>query len=428
MATQPDPETKTTIDALIETLKSGGKTDLNTLASELNTDTRVVENWAKILEKGGMVKISYEVGKMFISPLNLTAEQEKVVKSSIQLKAAALQETTSSQLLSLQNLENNLRSMRGAIVEAERVETEEMPQMKKAIGVLNNIYNTVEHNSKIIENLYKNLESEYDSANKKADELSSKIAAINSSASPEAAVPDDIKIKVANLQKNINSLNDELAQASRNSSSSIEQLKKNVIEQTKLIEKEIEQSKKVMNDKVKGYRNEAKSIQNALKEKLRNLSAASQEVENQIKNKEESIRRVKHLKDEFNNVYLKSMEKIKQQNAEAKALSDNLINKINEIKSKFGDALEIDNDLVKTKNDFSDIENEIGETRKELEKMQIELKGIVTMSNLTAEQKDSAIKSLQVKTQKSAAKISGTKKKLDKTSADARNIGKPKKK
>jgi chromosome segregation ATPase len=428
MAMQPDAETKTTIDTLIETLKSSGKTDLATLAGELNTDTSVVENWAKILEKGGMVKISYEVGKMFISPLNLTQEQEKTIKSDIQLKAAAMQETTSSQLISLQNLENNLRSMRGAIAEAEKVEAEELPEMKKAIGALNNIYGLIEHNSRVVENLYKNLEAEYESANKKAEELSSKITSINSPTSPDSIASDEIKVKMSELQKNVASVNNELIQASRNAHNSIDELKKNVIDQAKSIEKEIEQSKRSLDEKVKGYQEEAKAIENALKARLRSLDAISQEAKNQIRDKEESIRRIKRLKEEFNNAYLKSIEKIKQQNAEAKALSDNLMNNIKNIKGKFGDAPEIDEELSKTKKEFSEIENEISETKKELEKMQVELKGVITMAHLSPEQKDSAIKSLQSKTQKSEAKISGMKKRLDKASSDARNIGKPKKK
>ncbi len=428
MAPQPAAETKTTIDTLIETLKSKGKTDLATLASELNTDTGVVENWAKILEKGGMVKISYEVGKMFVSPLNITPEQEKSIKTDVQLKAAALQETAASQLISLQNLENNLRSMQGAIAEAEKVEAEELPEMKKAIGALNSIYSSIEHNSKVIEGLYKKLESEYDSANKRAEDLSAKIASINNLTSPDAVASDEIRVKMAELQKSVTSINNELALVSRNAYGSIDQLKKNVREQAKAIEDEIEQSKRSLNDKIKEYQKGANDIESKLKERLRVLESISQEAKAQAKEKEESIREVKRLRDEFNNTYLKSVEKIKQQNAEARSISDNLMSTIKSIKGRFGAAPEIDEELANTKKELSEIERGIEEARKELERIQAELKGVIAMSKLTAEQRSSIIQSLQKKTEKNMTKISGMKKRLDKASDSARNIGKPKKK
>ena len=68
-------EAKTTIDSMVELLKMKGRMDLNSVAMALGLASSVVEGWAKVLEAGGVVKITYEVGRMYIEPMNLNPEQ-----------------------------------------------------------------------------------------------------------------------------------------------------------------------------------------------------------------------------------------------------------------------------------------------------------------------------------------------------------------
>jgi hypothetical protein len=65
---------KTTIDSLLDLLRTRGRTELNSVAAKLNIDPRIIENWAKVLENGNLIKISYEVGKMYLEPITLNHE------------------------------------------------------------------------------------------------------------------------------------------------------------------------------------------------------------------------------------------------------------------------------------------------------------------------------------------------------------------
>ena len=62
-------EVKTSIDALLDLIKSRGLVDVSVAASELGIAGAVAEQWAKVLEENNLVKISYRVGKMYVEPV-----------------------------------------------------------------------------------------------------------------------------------------------------------------------------------------------------------------------------------------------------------------------------------------------------------------------------------------------------------------------
>ncbi len=61
-------ETKTSIDKMLTLLQNKGRMDVNTLSLSLDTPASVIDDWAKILESANIVKISYELGKMYVEP------------------------------------------------------------------------------------------------------------------------------------------------------------------------------------------------------------------------------------------------------------------------------------------------------------------------------------------------------------------------
>ena len=75
----PSSEAKTSIDSLIELLSDKGKLDLNTVSITLGVSPTIMEEWAKVLESGKLIKVSYEVGKMY---LELLASETEVDRGS----------------------------------------------------------------------------------------------------------------------------------------------------------------------------------------------------------------------------------------------------------------------------------------------------------------------------------------------------------
>ena len=79
---EPDPsdgsrETETDIDLLLEMLKKYGKSDLTNISIKLGVSPTIVESWVRILESGRLVRVTHELGKMYIRLIpNDSAEKE----------------------------------------------------------------------------------------------------------------------------------------------------------------------------------------------------------------------------------------------------------------------------------------------------------------------------------------------------------------
>ena len=88
MAAKPS-EAKTTIDTLTELLRSKGKMEINKIADSLSIDTSIAENLVKVLEDANLVKVTYEVGKMYVEPMLVTREQEQAFAATRAGRSAA---------------------------------------------------------------------------------------------------------------------------------------------------------------------------------------------------------------------------------------------------------------------------------------------------------------------------------------------------
>src|SRR5208337_1649342 len=64
---EDDQRITTSIDDLVKYLKEHGETESSELANTLGVDTGIVEAWSDALEKAKIVRITYKVGKMYVS-------------------------------------------------------------------------------------------------------------------------------------------------------------------------------------------------------------------------------------------------------------------------------------------------------------------------------------------------------------------------
>src|SRR5271170_5516673 len=108
-------ETRTSIDTLLELLKVKGKSELNGVAVALDVDPRIVENWAKVLEAGNLIKISYKVGKMYLEPMNLKPEQQLDMKTKTDVTKFILEEDIAIERISLEKFSKNIEELNKSI-------------------------------------------------------------------------------------------------------------------------------------------------------------------------------------------------------------------------------------------------------------------------------------------------------------------------
>ena len=197
-------ETRTTIDSLIELLKSKGKMELGAISMNLGVDPKIVEGWAKVLEKGSLVKISYEVGKMYVAPATLTPEQETQVKSKLEAKTVSVGADISAQLMNVAKLSEMIENIKASTVNAEKVYAEQMPALHKTVSEINRMYDTIEERDKSIKQISKKAEELYDSINKRITELNSRIDYVDTAMADKGF--DDVKAMVSQVTKDASSV------------------------------------------------------------------------------------------------------------------------------------------------------------------------------------------------------------------------------
>jgi len=60
----------TDIDAFLKYLNENEETEAGELARKLEIDEKSVDEWAKVLEASGNVKITYRMGKMYVAAVS----------------------------------------------------------------------------------------------------------------------------------------------------------------------------------------------------------------------------------------------------------------------------------------------------------------------------------------------------------------------
>ncbi|MCL4379682.1 MAG: hypothetical protein M1160_03650 [Candidatus Marsarchaeota archaeon] len=426
MADDAPPSTKTTIDSLVELLKKKGKMDLASVSVALGVDQSIVENWAKVLEKGNIVKITYEVGKMFLTISTLSAEQEATEHSRAEAEISGLMAQSESQMLSLDKLTETLESIKGSVATAEKAEASEMPEIRRAIADLNSIYATVEQRNRGFEQMAKKAEQIYDEINKRVIELSTRLGGISGEGGAKGV--DDARQELESISKSIASINSQISAVGKSSSESMDQIRRSVIEQSKALERQIEQSKKEIDAKLNEYAKQADTVERQLKDRVRAISSSVEELNSFSKEREKQLRRLRDSRVELNNYYMKMSEELNTQKSSAAAISKEISEKVARLKSGFGEAAEIDDTLSTLKSQMAGLEREIADARQDVNDITNKLRALSALSSATTEQKTAAFSDLQKRASAARSRVSNIEDKVGNAESAAGKIAGKKKK
>lgn len=80
----------TGVDALVRLVKQKGRVELNECAAALNLPSDTVEEWARILEEEGIIKVEYSLTKIYLVWVLPTQEKIKEVSESLEVERSAL--------------------------------------------------------------------------------------------------------------------------------------------------------------------------------------------------------------------------------------------------------------------------------------------------------------------------------------------------
>ncbi len=286
---------KTTIDSMLEYINSNGKSDVNTIATVLGTYPGIVEDWAKILESGGLVKITNEIGKMFVAPVNAAPAQNVAATELMSIQKARISQSTEYQHLREEQLKSKIEELYKEANVLDKEFMRKFPALHKTLSELDNMFRKATDAEKRINEIQKKAESEKKSAITKFDYEYKKL--------------EDISAKSVDIQKIT-----ELAEDAKRFESVIEDLKTNKKKELEAVRKDIDDQvrllKKTLDEAEREIDAEIKRTSDRIRIELQNLNewnaiakSTSQNLPKTISEEKASLKRMSDLKAKVESDY-----------------------------------------------------------------------------------------------------------------------------
>ncbi len=387
MEQKSNTEARTTIDTMLELIRSKGRIDLNSIASSLGIAPSVVEGWAKVLESGNLIKISYEVGKMFLTPMELSKEEMQALETKTQQQKYIMSEELDADLISTEKLEQSLREIESNISGFEQRLQKESPEARKKIEELSKMYAQMRSYQSNIDAIKKGMSSDYDSMEKKFNDLLAKLGKVlEQEQKAKGGIPGTI-------QENINNARAALQE--------LETVKKNVAQS-------IENTRKDLENQLK---QESARLDSIMKQSHSELEKAYKELEKEAGSYKGDIKEIKELQlmeeqlskklnqqhSEFNSNYSKLEQSLKQATANFSPKYEETMDELNKVMEGFGSMGEIIKNMSDLKVEIGDLGPKLNNYRAELQKLRDQVDALNAAKNLSIKEKEQKMSDLKAK-------------------------------
>jgi len=351
MADQP---ITTSIDDLVKYLNEHGETDSSTLAAALKVGESIIETWADVLEKAQIVRVSYKLGKMFVSPMTISKEGEEAARKAIELRRGTAEASLASQIDAVNQISAKLDEFAKYIAGAEGAFKAKAGQIKKTIDQIDRL-------SLQVDSAYKRLKEKKDfidqmsaKLDKEAAQLEEKAKAATSmtaSGSDPTQVIYDIRAKLDDSEARLRALNASMNSTLEQSRKSFMQLTDSVREETRLLKDMLARREKEMQEYdsfLKSYKQESESIRRKV-----------------------SRERIRMLDD-----VVKSSDEARKAYAAAERQIAEVKKTLDETKSQFGGFADLSDRINAIKSSIDSISRQRDDLKKELNELQEQLKAI----------------------------------------------------
>ncbi|QLJ52837.1 MAG: hypothetical protein Sv326_0662 [Candidatus Fermentimicrarchaeum limneticum] len=129
----------TGVDSLIKLVRERGRVELREAAVELGISQGVIEEWAKVLEREGVVKIDYLFTKVYLTtPTSEKGDAQKKAKEIVDMQVTLAREAE-SQLKRLERVSRELEDMRNEFVAVSKVFEDKMAGVRQRVRELDSM-------------------------------------------------------------------------------------------------------------------------------------------------------------------------------------------------------------------------------------------------------------------------------------------------
>jgi chromosome segregation ATPase len=387
MEQKSNTEARTTIDTMLELIRSKGRIDLNSIASSLGIAPSVVEGWAKVLESGNLIKISYEVGKMFLTPMELSKDELQALESKTQQQKFIMSEEIDADLISTEKLEQSLREIESNISGFEQRLQKESPEARKKIEELSKMYAQMRSYQSNIDAIKKGISSDYDNMEKRFNDLLAKLGKVSEQEQKaKGGIPGTIQENINNARAALQ----ELETVKKNVAQSIENTRKDLENQLKQesarLDSIIKQSHSELENAYKELEKEAGSYKGDIKE-IKELQLMEEQLSKKL-NQQHS---------EFNSNYSKLEQSLKQATANFSPKYEEAMNELNKVMEGSGSMGEIIKNMSDLKMEIEDLGPKLNNYRAELQKLKDQVDALNAAKNLSVKEKEQKMSDLKAK-------------------------------
>ncbi len=414
-------ETTTSIDALLAFLKEKGKSELNSIAVKLNVDPRIVEKWAKVLEAGSLVRISYEVGKMYLEPTKLAAEQTQDLKTKTDVTKYIVGEDLAVDKMSLDKYSKNIQDLDISIDNIDKIYKQKLPEVQKILAEVNRAYVPLEAKERSIKGMFDDTQKDFNDINAKADALYAKLNGFSSKQS-ESSISDHM-LKLNRVLDSVKETQKAIEQSEEAFRKAFQEIKDDAESKTRELNKNLMESRKEAEKSLRTNSQQLGEIIKSMKDSSKYAQQIVGEVNTYKKEFERARNDVEVLRRDFTDRYTKMRQGIESDEKIIKVHSEKMNNAVESIRRQFGNAAKFDEDIRKWRKDMEEMTKDITIQKAEIARLTSQLNALDT-SRLSVEAKAEKVRQVseaESKTKETAKRIRGTIKKIAKEMGD-RNV------
>ncbi len=386
----PTPEARTTIDSMVELLRAKGRMDLNSIAAALSLAPAVVESWAKVLESGGVVKIAYEVGRMYIEPVGFTPEQATARASEFNTKLDALKGSLSAESADLDSLSNYVQSVSSNVANAQGVFGKSAPGLEKELSELNRIRAQIAGYGKEMADAVRSVDEAYSQITKKFDEFAPKY---NDFMAKSAAQPQLLDPSADMLKRAKDSLA-VLDQIRKNKDAMVDGIKREMNEQVKGVYSALDAASRQINDVIVQSKNSVEQGLRQLEESSKAGRAMLKEAQSLSGEGMQMLKKLEQDRAQFNDRYAKISKEMKDAYSLFQDKYSALSGNADAMISKYGDAGELSSALAELKAKSDQAKADVAALKAQLTTLQQQAVALGTLKSTPLDKRGSILDTL----------------------------------
>ncbi len=399
----PTPEAKTSIDSLLELLKEKGKVDLNTVSITLGVSPTIIEEWAKVLENGKLIRVSYEVGKMYLEPRSEAGEQERNTNVKADAQKSTLQNEMDVEKITLDKYSKNLEELSTTVAGMDALYKQKLPNIQKLFSELDSVSAPMAKKTKELDATMRSAESYFNQLDKKVDDLYVKVNTLAGSNIERALKQKEETLKVA--LSRADTAKATLMDIEDTKQALYGKISSDIDSQVREFKGALKASIEQIYNELKADAAEAITVDKEIRTELAETSKITAEADRLRKEVETSKTNLLNSRKSFKDQYQRTVDEINQISGSVMQKYEKAQGDLGELKASLGEVSKVHDSIGKAKADIAEIQKSISTSREAVDSISDALRLLDSAKNMDSGQKAKAVSELSKKSL--AARLKG---------------------